>query len=83
VRLAPRLDRALLDRLGPVGHDEIHVELDDVAETVTGWTGAERVVERKQPRLRILICDAARVTFEALGKQVGNGIRDWGFGIRD
>ena len=45
VRLAPRLDRALIDGVRRVRHDEIHVELDDVAEAVTGRTGAERVVE--------------------------------------
>src|SRR5207249_5644966 len=36
VRLAPRLDGALADRLRRIGDDEIHVELDDVAEAVAG-----------------------------------------------
>ena len=52
VRLAPRLDRVLLDRLRRIGHDQIHVELDDVAEAVADSAGAERIVEREQPRLR-------------------------------
>src|SRR5262245_31237142 len=49
VRLAPRLDRALLDRLRWIGDYQIHVELDDVAEAVAGRTGAKRVVEREEP----------------------------------
>ena len=69
VRLGPRLDRALLDRLLRIRHDEIHVELDDVAEAVAGRAGAERVVEREQPRLRILVRDAAGAALEALGEQ--------------
>ena len=68
VRLAPRLDRVLGDRLRPIGHDEIHVELDDVAEAVAGRAGAERVVERKQARLRIFVRDAAFTALEALGE---------------
>src|SRR5262249_44072927 len=58
------------DRLRRVGYDEIHVELDDVAEAVARRTGAERVVERKQPRLRIFVRDAALPAFEALGEDV-------------
>src|SRR4029079_13709897 len=46
VRFAPRLDRALRDRFGRIGHDQIHVELDDVAEAVAGRARTERVVER-------------------------------------
>ena len=68
VRLAPRLDGALVDRLRRIGHDQIHVELDDVAEAVAGRAGAERVVEREQPRLRLLVGDAAGAAFEPLGE---------------
>ena len=70
VRLAPRLDGAFLDRLRRIGHHQIHVELDDVAEAVAGRAGAERVVEREQPRLRILVRDAALPALEALGEQM-------------
>ena len=68
VRLAPRLDGALLDRLRLVGHHQIHVELDDVAEPVTGRAGAERVVEREEPRLRVFVGDAAFPAFEQLAE---------------
>ena len=71
VRLAPRLDGALLHGFRRIGHHEIHVELDDVAEAVAGRAGAERVVERKQTWLGILVSDAARTALEALGKQYG------------
>src|SRR5438552_5824021 len=66
VRLAPRLNRAVGDRFRRVGHDEIHVELDDVADAVTGGTRAERIVEGKQPRLRNFVRNAARPAFESL-----------------
>ena len=65
VRLAPRLDGALHDRLRRIRHDQIHVELDDVAEAVAGRTRAERVVEREQPRLRIFVGDPALAALEA------------------
>ena len=68
VRLAPRLDGALLNRLRGIGHDEIHVELDDVAEAVTCRAGTERVVEREQARLRIFVRDAAVPALEPLGE---------------
>src|SRR5262249_35309954 len=70
VRLAPRLDGALLNRLRRIGHDQIHVELDDVAEAMARRTGAERIVERKQPRLRILVRDGAAPALEAFGEQM-------------
>ncbi len=73
VRLGPRLDGALLNRLGGVGHDEVDVELDDVPEPVAGRARAERVVEGEQPRLRILVRDAAWPALEALGELVDSG----------
>ena len=59
VRLAPGLDGVLLNRLRRVGHDQRHVQLDDVAEPMAERTGAERIVEREQPRLRHLVRDVA------------------------
>ena len=73
VRLGPRLDRALVDRLLLIGHHQVLIELDDVAEAVAGRAGAERVVEREQARLRILVGNAAGPALEALGEQVLNG----------
>jgi hypothetical protein len=70
VRLGPRLDGALGDRLGLVGHHEIDVEFDDVAEAVAGRAGAERVVEREQARLRRLVRQGARPALEALAEDV-------------
>ena len=70
VRLAPRLDGILLDRLRRIRHDQLHVELDDVAEAVTDRTGAERVVEREQARLRHLVRNVARAAFEPLAEPV-------------
>jgi hypothetical protein len=70
VRLAPGFDRAGVDRLAAIGHDEIHVELDDVAEAMTGRARAERVIEREEPRLRHFVRDAARAAFESLAEPV-------------
>ena len=70
VRLAPRLDGALRDRLRGIRHHQVHVELDDVAEAVARGTGAERAVEREQRGLRNLVGDPARAAFEALAEGV-------------
>ena len=83
MRLAPRLDGALVDRLRSIGHHQVHVELDDVAEAVARRAGAERVVEREEARLRRLVRDAARAALEALGELDPDGIRDSGSGIRE
>jgi hypothetical protein len=85
MRLAPRLDRALVDRLRSIGDDQVHVELDDVAEPVARRAGAERVVEREEARLRRFVRNAARAAFETLGELDpvnSGGIRDRGSGIR-
>ena len=70
VRLGPRLDRALVDRLGLIGHHQVQVQLDDVAEAVAGRAGAERVVEREEAGLRVLVGDVAGPALEALGELV-------------
>src|SRR6185295_17557610 len=62
--------------------DEVHVELDDVAEPVAGRTRAERVVEREQPRLRILVRDAAATALEAFAEPVSCGLRIADCGLR-
>ena len=75
VRLGPRLDGALRQRLRLVGHDQRGVEFDDVAEAVARRAGAERVVEREQARLRRLIRQAAGAALEALAEhQRGVGL---------
>ena len=68
VRLRPRLDRALANRLRRIRDDERHVELDDVAEAMARRAGAERVVEREQPRLRIFVGDVAAAALETLAE---------------
>jgi hypothetical protein len=73
VRLGPRLDGALADRLGGIGHHEIEVELDDVAEAVARGARAERIVEREEARLRILVGDVAGAALEALRELVRRG----------
>src|SRR5207249_11152822 len=76
VRLAPGLDRVLLDRFRRIGDDQIHVQLDDVAESVTDRARAERVVEREEARLRDLVLEIALATFEAFGKAMHALVRD-------
>jgi hypothetical protein len=82
VGLAPRFDGALVDRLRRIRNDQIHVQLDDVAEPVAGRAGAERVVEREQPRLRRLVRDAAGAALETLRELDPGGIGDRGSGIK-
>ena len=50
-RMRPRADRALGEAAAGIVHDQIGVEIELGAEPVAGRAGAERVVERKQPRL--------------------------------
>jgi hypothetical protein len=73
VRLRPRLDRALANRLRRIRDDERHVELDDVAEAVARRAGAERVVEGEQPRLRIFVGDVAAAALETLAELMQRG----------
>ena len=70
VRLAPGLDRAFVDRLPLVRDDQVHIQLDGVAEAVARRTGAERVVERKEPRLRRFVRQPAAPALEALAESV-------------
>ena len=38
------------ERFGRVGHDQVHVEVDHVAEAFAVRASAERAVEAEQPR---------------------------------
>src|SRR4051794_20067689 len=73
MRLAPWLDRALADRLRRIRHHELHVELDDVAESMARRARTEGIVEREQSRLRILVGDAASAAFEAFAEHTRLG----------
>src|SRR5215203_2135886 len=73
MRLGPRLDRALVDRLLLIRHDQLQVQLDNVAEAMAGRAGAEWVVERKQARLRIFVWDPAGPALETLREQMLDG----------
>ena len=53
VGLVPGLDRPFRQALVLVGHHEVEVHLDQVAEAVTGGAGPERVVEGEEARLRL------------------------------
>ena len=57
VGLAPRLDGALAERGGGVGHDQLGVDLHAGAEAVALGAGAERRVERERPRLELVGVD--------------------------
>src|SRR6267143_1739074 len=49
--MRPRADRTLGKAAPDVVHDEVGIEIELGAEPVAGRAGAERVVEREQPRL--------------------------------
>ena len=70
VGLGPRLDRALLNRLVLVGHHQIEVELDDVAETMARRARPEWIIERKQPGLGCFVGQLARLAFKPLAEHV-------------
>jgi hypothetical protein len=70
VRLRPRLDRPLLNRLAGIGNNQIEIELDDVSETMTRRARAEGVVERKQPWLGCFVGEVAVLTLEPLAEDM-------------
>ena len=70
VRLGPWLHCPLPQGFRPIGHDQVHVELDDVAEAMARGAGAERIVEREEPGLRVFVGDAAPATLEALAEHM-------------
>src|SRR5207237_1404742 len=49
--MRPRADRAVMQAAALVVDDQVRVEIQLGAEPVAGRAGAERVVEREQPRL--------------------------------
>ena len=48
----PGIDGSVIQRQSLVGNDQVHVEVDGVAESLAARACAERVVEAEQPRLR-------------------------------
>ena len=50
-RLRPGRDGAALQRQLGVGHDQFGIDRQMAAQAAAGGTGAERIVEREQPRL--------------------------------
>ena len=66
VRLVPGLDRPFRQAPVLVGHHEVEVDLDQVAEAVTGGAGPERVVEGEEAGLRLHEGPAAAGALEAL-----------------
>ncbi|XQU68608.1 hypothetical protein OJJOAM_001339 [Cupriavidus sp. H18C1] len=63
-----RLDRALAQRLAPVGNDQAEVDADHAAEAAAGLAGAVGRVEREQRRLRVCIAQVAFRTVQAGGE---------------
>ena len=61
VGLAPRLQRALPQRRGRVGHDQLGVDLHPGAEAAALGAGAERRVERERARLELVGVDGVLV----------------------
>ena len=65
-RLAPRLDGAFFERFAGIGNDEIEVEVNRIAESLATRASTERIVERKEARLGLLVDGAIVLAFEAL-----------------
>ena len=66
--MRPRADRALGKAAPRVVHDEIGIEIELGAQAIAGRAGAERVVEREQPRLDLRDGEAGHRAGEALGE---------------
>src|SRR6202008_2631370 len=65
-RLRPRLNRTLAQSLHLVGNDEVKVEVDRIAESLAARARPIRIVEGKQPGLRLLIAQIAVLALEPL-----------------
>src|SRR5712664_3148841 len=63
--LGPRLDGALIKRLARVRDHQIQIEVDCVSETLAARTSSVGIVERKKPRLRLLVERAVILAFES------------------
>src|SRR5579859_1541194 len=70
-RLCPRFNRSLGQSLQLVGNHEIEIEINRVPKSLAARASAIRIVEGKQPRLRLLIPQVAELTFKSLRKAQG------------
>src|SRR5271157_4875770 len=66
--LGPGLDGALGERPRLVRNDQVHVEVDGVAEALAARAGAVGAVEREQARLGLVEAQVAALALEALGE---------------
>src|SRR5438270_1579459 len=64
--LGPGLNRAFAQRFGYVGDDKVQIKINGVAKALAARAGAVRIVEGKQPRLRLFIPDVATLALEFL-----------------
>src|SRR6266403_729617 len=64
--LGPRLDGALIERFARVRHHQVQIKIDGVSETLAARTGSVGIVERKKPRLGLLVERAVIFAFESL-----------------
>src|SRR5581483_9909627 len=80
LRLRPRFDRAGVEGEVLVGDDEVHVEIDGVAEALAARAGAHRAVEAEQRGLGFYEGHAALLALELLAEAQtvagGGGLED-------
>src|SRR5713226_5903532 len=62
----PRLDGALVKRFAGVRHHQVQVKINRVSKTLAARTSSVGIVERKKPRLRLLVERAVILAFESL-----------------
>ena len=58
----PGSDGTILEAPRGVGHNKIHVDVNDVAETLTVRAGSQRTVKVEQPRLQLRVLQLALFT---------------------
>src|ERR1019366_112206 len=64
--LRPWLDRTLIQGEGWIGDDEVHVEVDGVAEALALRTRAVWIVKGEETRLGLVVREMTVLAFEAL-----------------
>src|SRR4051812_28068375 len=64
LRLRPWFDSSFSQCFRLIGDHQVHVEINGVAETLAPRAGAEGIIEREQPRLRLLVPYLAAAAFK-------------------
>src|SRR2546423_1901248 len=67
-RFRPRFNQSFIDSLGWIRDDEVEIKINRISKTLAARTCPERIVKRKQPRLRLFILQMTTLALETMGE---------------